>query len=131
MDGFNTFEKQDRILLGENNTPEAAAAALILRQQGFAVQTFAAHAPADTAALLAALAEKATELDCAFIATGHFARTETDADGVCRILPAVDADADQSALLRGADEALLARLVLPLGEFTRADVKDILSESES
>ena len=117
--------------MGENNSPEAAAAALILRQQGFAVQTFAADAPADTAALLAALAEKAAELDCAFIATGHFARTETDADGVCRILPAVDADADQSSLLRGTDEALLARLVLPLGEFTRADVKDILSESES
>ena len=90
MDGFNTFEKQDKILLGENNSPEAAAAALILRQQGFAVQPFAADAPADTAALLAALAEKAAELDCAFIATGHFARTETDADGVCRILPAVD-----------------------------------------
>lgn len=131
MDGFNTFEKQDKILLGENNSPEAATAALILRQQGFSVQTFAADAPADTAALLAALAEKAAELDCAFIATGHFARTETDADGVCRILPAVDADADQSDLLRGADEALLARLVLPLGEFTRADVQDILSESES
>ena len=32
MDGFNTFEKQDKILLGENNSPEAAAAALILRQ---------------------------------------------------------------------------------------------------
>ena len=27
MDGFNTFEKQDKILLGENNSPEAAAAA--------------------------------------------------------------------------------------------------------
>ena len=131
MDGFNTFEKQDKILLGENGTPEAAAAALILRQQGFAVQTFVADAPANTAALLAALAEKAAELDCAFIATAHYARTETDADGVCRILPAVDANADQSDLLRGVDEALLARLVLPLGEFTRADVQDILSGSES
>ena len=129
MDGFNTFEKQDRILLGENGTPEAAAAALILRQQGFAVQSFTVSEPADTAALLTALAEKAAELDCAFIATAHYARTETDADGVCRILPAVDAD--QSTLLRAVDEALLARLVLPLGEFTREDVQDILAESES
>ena len=96
MDGFNTFEKQDKILLGENGTPEAAAAALILRQQGFAVQSFTVSEPADTAALLTALAEKAAELDCAFIATAHYARTETDADGACRILPAVDADADQS-----------------------------------
>ena len=131
MDGFNTFEKQDKILLGENGTPEAAAAALILRQQGFAVQSFTVSEPTDTAALLAALAEKASELDCAFIATAHYARTETDADGVCRILPAVDADADQSTLLRAVDEALLARLVLPLGEFTREDVQDILAESES
>ena len=40
MDGFNTFEKQDKILLGLNSGSDAAAALRILQQQGFAVQTF-------------------------------------------------------------------------------------------
>ena len=38
MDGFNTFEKQDKVLLGLNSGSDAAAAMRILRQQGFAVQ---------------------------------------------------------------------------------------------
>ena len=38
MDGFNTFEKQDKILLGLNSGSDAAAALRILQQQGFAVQ---------------------------------------------------------------------------------------------
>ena len=42
MDGFNTFEKQDKILLGLNSGSDAAAAMRILQQQGFAVQTFTA-----------------------------------------------------------------------------------------
>ena len=40
MDGFNTFEKQDKVLLGLNSGSDAAAAMRILQQQGFAVQTF-------------------------------------------------------------------------------------------
>ena len=40
MDGFNTFEKQDKVLLGLNSGRDAAAALRSLQQQGFAVQTF-------------------------------------------------------------------------------------------
>ena len=40
MDGFNTFEKQDKVLLGLNSGADAAAAYRILQQQGFAVLTF-------------------------------------------------------------------------------------------
>ena len=36
MDGFNTFEKQDKVLLGLNSGSDAAAAMRILQQQGFA-----------------------------------------------------------------------------------------------
>ena len=39
MNGFNTFEKQDKVLLGLNSGSDAAAAMRILQQQGFAVQT--------------------------------------------------------------------------------------------
>ena len=81
MDGFNTFEKQDKVLLGLNSGSDAAAAMRILRQQGFAVQTFTAEHEVTPAGLLQLLADKAAELDCAFIATGHYARIEVDGEG--------------------------------------------------
>ena len=125
MDGFNTFEKQDKVLLGLNSGTDAAAAYRILQQQGFAVLTFTAENDADPAQLLPLLAEQAAALDCAFIATGHYARIEVDKDGVSHIIAAVDADADQSAQLADLPQELLAKLVLPLGEFTKADAAEI------
>ena len=129
MDGFNTFEKQDKILLGLNSGHDAAAALRILQQQGFAVQTFTAEHDVTAAELMQLLADKAAELDCAFIATGHYARVEADSDGVSRVLAAVDADADQSAALAELPQEILAKLVLPLGEFTKADVEEMLAEA--
>ena len=128
MDGFNTFEKQDKILLGLNSGSDAAAALRILQQQGFAVQTFTVENAVSATELLQLLTDKAAELDCAFIATGHFARIEVDREGISRVLPAADADADQSAALRDLPQEILARLVLPLGDFTKADVEEILTE---
>ena len=128
MDGFNTFEKQDKILLGLNSGSDAAAALRILQQQGFAVQRFTVENAVSAAELLQLLTDKAAELDCAFIATGHFARIEVDREGISRVLPAADADADQSAALRDLPQEILAKLVLPLGDFTKADVEEILTE---
>lgn len=125
MDGFNTFEKQDKVLLGLNGGTDAAAAYRILQQQGFAVLTFTAEGPTAPAQLLPLLAEQAAALDCAFIATGHYARIEVDESGISHVIAAVDADADQSALLAELPQELLARLVLPLGEFTKADAAEI------
>ena len=127
MDGFNTFEKQDKVLLGLNSGNDAAAAYRILQQQGFAVLTFTAEEATAPAQLLPLLAEQAAKLDCAFIATGHYARIEVDEGGVSHVVAAVDADADQSALLAELPQELLAKLVLPLGEFTKADAAEIAS----
>lgn len=129
MDGFNTFEKQDKVLLGLNNGSDAAAAMRILQQQGFAVQTFTAEPEVTPAALLQLLADKAAELDCAFIATGHYARIEVDGEGLSHLLPAADAEADQSAALAGLPQEVLAKLVLPLGEFTKAEVAEMLADT--
>ena len=107
MDGFNTFEKQDKVLLGLNSGSDAAAAMRILRQQGFAVQTFTAEHEVTPAGLLQLLADKAAELDCAFIATGHYARIEVDGEGLSHLLPAADAEADQSAALAGLPQEVL------------------------
>lgn len=129
MDGFNTFEKQDKVLLGLNSGRDAAAALRILQQQGFAVQTFTAESTVTPAELLRLLADKAAELDCAFIATGHYARIEVDSEGLSRVLAAEDAEADQSALLADLPQAILTKLVLPLGDFTKADVEEMLAEA--
>lgn len=129
MDGFNTFEKQDKVLLGLNSGRDAAAALRILQQQGFAVQTFTAENTVTPAELLRLLADKAAELDCAFIATGHYARIELDSEGLSRVLAAEDAEADQSAVLADLPQAILTKLVLPLGDFTKADVEEMLAEA--
>ena len=121
MDGFNTFEKQDKVLLGLNSGADAAAAYRILQQHG----KDTADSPAAPATLLPLLAEQAAKLDCAFIATGHYARIEVDEGGVSHIITAVDAEADQSALLADLPQELLAKLVLPLGEFSKADAAEI------
>ena len=52
-----------------------------------------------------------------------------DADGVTRVLAALDADNDQSAELADLPQELLAKLVLPLGEFTKAEVEELLAEA--
>ena len=96
MDGFNTFEKQDKVLLGLNSGRDAAAALRILQQQGFAVQTFTAENAVTPAELLRLLADKAADLDCAFIATGHYARIEVDSEGLSRVLAAEDAEATRA-----------------------------------
>lgn len=130
MDGFNTFEKQDKILLGLNSGPDAAAAALILRQQGFAVHTFTVEGETSPAALLQLLADKAAELDCAFIATGHYARIEADSSGISHVLPAAEPETDQSALFADISPEILAKLVLPLGEFTREEARGLAAAAQ-
>ena len=114
MDGFNTFEKQDKVLLGLNSGSDAAAAMRILQQQGFAVQTFTAEHEVTPAGLLQLLADKAAEVD---------------GEGLSHLLPAADAEADQSAALAGLPQEVLAKLVLPLGEFTKAEVAEMLADT--
>ena len=126
--GFDTYETQDKVLVSMDGTVDCGVAVRILQQQGFAVQTFTVENAVSAAELLQLLTDKAAELDCAFIATGHFARIEVDCEGISRVLPAADADADQSAALRDLPQEILAKLVLPLGDFTKADVEEILTE---
>ena len=76
--GFDTYEQQDKVLVGLCGGTGCKAAVRILQQQGFAVQTFTAEHEVTPAGLLQLLADKAAELDCAFIATGHYARIEVD-----------------------------------------------------
>ena len=127
--GFDTYETQDKVLVSMDGTVDCGVAVRILQQQGFAVQTFTAEHEVTPAGLLQLLADKAAELDCAFIATGHYARIEVDGEGLSHLLPAADAEADQSAALAGLPQEVLAKLVLPLGEFTKAEVAEMLADT--
>ena len=65
MDGFNTFEKQDKVLLGLNSGADAAAAYRILQQQGFAVAGAVVRLSAeDDTAAAAKEAAKALGIQC-------------------------------------------------------------------
>ena len=178
MDGFNTFEKQDKILVGMSGGVDSSVTVRILQEQGFSVQGAvirfsAAHDAAVAAARETAetlkipfhvidatqafeenviqpfcesycagrtpnpcilcnptvkfrlLAEKAEELDCRFIATGHYARVQVGEDGISRIAVPESAARDQSYMLYGLPQDILCRLVLPLGEFEKDDIREM------
>ena len=74
------------------------------------------------------LTDKAAELDCAFIATGHFAQVETGADGISHIYPPEDPAQDESDALAALPQDILARLILPLGSFTPEDVQEMAAD---
>ena len=92
------------------------------------MQTFTTEHEVTPAALLQLLADKAAELDCAFIATA-LCPHRGDGEGLSHLLPAADAEADQSAALAGLPQEVLAKLVLPLGEFTKAEVAEMLADT--
>jgi tRNA-uridine 2-sulfurtransferase len=68
---------------------------------------------------LLALADK---LGAECIATGHYARVEPNPEGA-RIRESVDKDKDQSYFLYATPRALVERLVFPLGESRKPDVR--------
>ena len=74
-------------------------------------------------ARFAALLTAADKLGIQYIATGHHARVELGTNGVHTVCPAVDAAQDESTQLAALPQETLARLLLPLGEFTAADVQ--------
>lgn len=178
MDGFNTFEKQDKVLIGMSGGVDSSVAVRILQEQGFAVQgAVIRFSPAHDGAVAAAketadalhiplhvldaeqafeehvvrpfcenycagrtpnpciacnplvkfrlLADKAEELGCAFIASGHYARIDVGADGIHRVAVPASAARDQSYMLYRLPQDILRKLVLPLGEFEKDDIREM------
>ena len=163
--GFDTYEQQDKVLVGLCGGTGCKAAVRILQQQGFAVMGAVVRLCTDDPVVDAAkeaakalgiecitlnaselasqLAEETTapadlrfpallaaadRLGIQYIATGHHARVETDADGVSHLLPAADAASDESAALAALPQETLARLILPLGDFSPDELSDLAEE---
>ncbi|MHB1297149.1 MAG: tRNA 2-thiouridine(34) synthase MnmA [Gemmatimonadaceae bacterium] len=69
------------------------------------------------------LLHKADAIDAAYIATGHYARV---ADG--RLLRGRDDAKDQTYFLWGIERAVLDRMILPVGEMTKAETREVARE---
>ncbi|HPC82819.1 MAG TPA: tRNA 2-thiouridine(34) synthase MnmA [Thermoanaerobaculaceae bacterium] len=72
---------------------------------------------------LAALGALAGEVGAAAVATGHYARVAPASDGAPALWRAKDLERDQSYFLFELEHRQLARLVLPLGEACKRDVR--------
>jgi tRNA-specific 2-thiouridylase len=72
------------------------------------------------------LISRADQLGADYIATGHFARVESSADGKRKLLKrGRDSHKDQSYFLFSLRQEQLARVMFPLGEKTKSDTREV------
>ena len=71
-----------------------------------------------------ALLKRADQLDCEFIATGHYANRREE-NGRYLISKGLDQNKDQSYVLWGLSQAALSRTIFPLGSFTKPEIRQM------
>lgn len=76
------------------------------------------------------LLDRARQLGCDAIATGHFARIERTSEGRYLLRRGRDLRKDQSYFLFSLRQDQLARSLFPLGEMTKADTRDVARNCE-
>jgi len=69
----------------------------------------------------------AQELGCTAVATGHYARLE-ERDGIFRLAQGVDRNKDQSYFLCALDDEQRSRILFPLGNYTKGEVRCLALE---
>lgn len=76
------------------------------------------------------LFKEAENLGCSHIATGHYARVEYNEESYRWCLKkAKDPSKDQSYVLYSLTQEQLSRIIFPLGDMTKAQVRDIAEEN--
>lgn len=75
-----------------------------------------------------ALLKRANKLDCEFIATGHYANIRLQDSGRYVISKGKDENKDQSYVLWGVSQQNLARTQFPLGNFTKAEIRQLAKD---
>jgi tRNA-specific 2-thiouridylase len=68
---------------------------------------------------------RATELECEYIATGHYARISRDTNGRYLLKKGIDTTKDQSYVLYAMTQSQLSRTLLPLGGLKKEEVRAI------
>ena len=74
------------------------------------------------------LAEWADKLDCAYIATGHYARIEQLANGRYAIANSVTAAKDQTYALYNLTQEQLSHTLMPVGDYTKDQIREIAAK---
>ena len=75
-----------------------------------------------------AMLDKALELGMDYVATGHYARV-TEENGQYLLKTAAAPEKDQSYVLYGLTQRQLAHILLPLGGYNKAEIRDIAEKS--
>ena len=72
-----------------------------------------------------ALLKRANALDCEFIATGHYANVHQHNNGRYFISKGADELKDQSYVLWGLQQDLLARTIFPVGKYRKTEIREM------
>jgi len=75
------------------------------------------------------LMHKANELGAKYLATGHYARLSPGDDGNVRLRRACDSKKDQSYFLFGMQRELLERMLFPIGDYSKKEVRQIAEQA--
>lgn len=77
----------------------------------------------------AAMLQRADDLDCEYIATGHYAQVRYDEDLERYLISrGLDRNKDQSYALWGLPQEHLARSMYPLGEYQKPEIREMAEE---
>jgi tRNA-specific 2-thiouridylase len=71
------------------------------------------------------LLDEALALEADYLATGHYARVRRGEDGAYQLLKGIDPAKDQSYVLHRLGQAQLAHALFPLGEYTKAEIREM------
>ncbi len=74
-----------------------------------------------------ALFKTAEEFGCKYIATGHYARKITK-NGISFVAKAKDPQKDQSYVLSFLENDVLNKILFPLGEYSKAEIREIAKD---
>ncbi len=76
-----------------------------------------------------ALLRRADQMDCEFIATGHYAQARKNEDnGRYYVSKGVDENKDQSYVMWGLSQASLSRTKFPLGHLRKSEIKQMAKD---
>lgn len=74
------------------------------------------------------LIQKMKELECDYLATGHYAQIETGHDGKARLITSEDSWKDQTYFLFTLEPELLPKLIFPVGHMKKPEVRKYAEE---
>lgn len=76
------------------------------------------------------LLTEALSLGGDYLATGHYARVEPASDGRYQLLKGLDSGKDQSYVLYTLSQERLARILLPLGDYRKEEIRQIAEDKK-